>query len=114
SGTCVAGIRPEHLREPGEDGEGAFRVRAESAEWLGADLYLHFEVPAGTGEPIAALQRELPPESIRDGRLRLTARLGGERQVTSGETLDLALDPAGLVLFDGDSGRRIDSGPDPR
>jgi len=113
-GTCVAGIRPEHLREPGADGEGTFSVRAESAEWLGADLYLHFEVPAWTGEPVATLQRGSASQSMRDGRLRLTARLGGERQVTSGETLDLALDPAGLVLFDGDSGRRIDSGPDPR
>jgi len=79
-----------------------------------ADLNLHFEVTAWTGEPVAALQRELPPESMRDGRLRLAARLGAERQVSSGETPDLVLDPEGHVLFDGDSGRRIDAGPDQR
>ncbi len=104
---CVAGIRPEHIGEPGPSGEGAFRVRVEALEWLGADLYLQFELPAWSGEPVAALQRELGPELIADRRQRLTARLGADRSLALGDEIALALDPGGIILFDGETGRRI-------
>jgi multiple sugar transport system ATP-binding protein len=109
---CVAGIRPEHIGEPGRGGEGTFRTEVVAVEWLGADLYLQFEVAVPPGEQLSALQRELLPESFRDERLRLTARLGADRTLAAGEAIDLAVDPEGIILFDGDTGVRIYSNTD--
>jgi multiple sugar transport system ATP-binding protein len=114
SGTreVIAGLRPEHLREAtAEDGEtGSFRVGVEVVEWLGADLFVHFDVRAEGGRRLAALQQELDLDGGHDGVLRLVARLGAESAAAAGETLALAIDPEGLLLFDGESGERLPGG----
>ena len=79
----------------------------EVVEWLGADLFVHFDVRAEGGRRLAALQQELDLDGGHDGVLRLVARLGAESAAAAGETLALAIDPEGLLLFDGESGERL-------
>jgi len=113
----VVGIRPEHLRAaPGASrggGEGAFRTQPEVVEWLGADLYVHFDVPAQSGQSLGALQRELELDAAHDGHLRLVARIGTQSQAAVGEALELSIDPDGLLLFDSATGERMDAADAP-
>jgi multiple sugar transport system ATP-binding protein len=106
----IAGIRPEHFREAaGSDGEaGTFRAHLEVVEWLGADLFVHFDVPTQTWGDLGALQRELALGDGHDGRLRLVARIGTDNPAQAGKEMDLALDPRTLQLFDAESGERIE------
>jgi len=111
----IAGIRPEHFRAAdaalaGAD-DGAFRIRAGFVEWLGADLFVHFEVPAAGARGLAALRQELELDKTGDARgeerLKVAARIGGGSPLREGEEIALAIDSAGLLLFDGDSGVRL-------
>jgi ABC-type sugar transport system ATPase subunit len=62
----IAGIRPEHfLATRSQRAEGAkagadngdLRVRPDPVEWLGADIFMHFDIEADS-DPAPALQRE--------------------------------------------------------
>jgi multiple sugar transport system ATP-binding protein len=86
-GALVGGIRPEHFRLAEAQADG-FEVTVEMAEWLGADLLVHFR--AGTG---AAHE--------------VVARLDGGVRARAGDTLRLALAPESLVLFDALSGEAL-------
>jgi multiple sugar transport system ATP-binding protein len=126
----IAGIRPEHLEPadapetgaveiggaqaaPGPQTRSAvFPAVVELVEWLGAELYLHFDVQvagddAGTAATLAALRRELELSPSGGGRFRLVARLGPDRPVAEGDRVPLRCRPDGLVLFDPESGARI-------
>jgi multiple sugar transport system ATP-binding protein len=105
----VAGVRPEHLvsRPDGGKGEGCFRVRVEVIEWLGADVFVHFDVPAASSGRLAELQRELDLDTGHKDRLRMVARVSGDIRLREGERTDLYLDPRGLLLFDDRTGERI-------
>jgi multiple sugar transport system ATP-binding protein len=100
-GRLIAGIRPEHFRLAGGEATG-FEVTVELAEWLGADLLVHFCLEAGSGVEPPALNAAGSgrQESGRD----LVARLDGSCRARAGDTLRLAIAPAGLALFDGDTG----------
>ena len=110
----VAGIRPEHFRyvdkgatTPGK--ERVFNAQMEVVEWLGADLYVHFDVEAWTNPRLDALQQELELDREHGGCLRLVARVGTENAVVTGEAIALDIDPEKILLFDPKSGKRIDS-----
>ena len=107
----VVGIRPEHFSDTaGADrGVGAFRTRAEVVEWLGADLFVHFDIQARSGARLGGLQRELELDAVHDGQLRLVARLGSDSRAKVGDGLELAVDSERLLLFDAESGTRVDS-----
>jgi len=110
----IAGIRPEHFRNAAAAngdaaGEGSFRARPEVVEWLGADVFIHFDVQATTTSRLGALQRELDLDAAHGGGLRLVARLGADRPVREGDDIELAIDPGGLLLFDAETGARIGS-----
>ncbi len=113
----IAGIRPEHFhlvdRPPAGAAAGELRIRPDLVEWLGADVFVHFEVPAnGTGVP--ALRREQTTKKDDDHageeRLRITARIAGDAEARDDREITLAIDPEGLLLFDADRGVRL--GPD--
>jgi multiple sugar transport system ATP-binding protein len=119
----VAGIRPEHVGEavPADDAgndSGAFGARVELLEWLGADLYLHCDVLAQSdeaptvdrGEGLATLRRELDLDAARSGPPRLVVRVGSDTRVAEGDTVKLSIPPERLLLFDAESGERIESG----
>ena len=88
-GRLIAGLRPEHFQLAESGGEpNGFEVNIEMAEWLGADLLVHFRVGAGTGHEVVA-------------------RLDGGVRTRAGDTLRLTLKPDALALFDAVSGESL-------
>jgi multiple sugar transport system ATP-binding protein len=111
SGEVIAGIRPEHFRDAaGQGGGGGFGARVEVTEWLGSDLFVHFDVRAGASRRLGALQRELDLGAGHDGLLRLVARLGTDSPAAEGLSADLAVDPERVLLFDPETGERLAEG----
>jgi multiple sugar transport system ATP-binding protein len=111
----ILGVRPEHFTEASAvqttgEGGGVLRARVEVTEWLGADLFVHFDVRARTSRRLDALRRELELDAGQDGRVRAVARLGADTRIEPGDTIELAIDPSGLLLFEPETGRRIETG----
>ncbi|NBC15086.1 MAG: sn-glycerol-3-phosphate ABC transporter ATP-binding protein UgpC [Gammaproteobacteria bacterium] len=110
----IAGIRPEHFRVAGGSAQsteaGAFRVRPDLVEWLGADVFVHFDVAAqdNSAQAIAGA-RTTNEDGDTDGdtRLRVTARVASDTDVQAGAEITLAVDADQLLLFDPDSGLRL-------
>ena len=107
----VAGIRPERFREASDSDQsgGGFSASPEVIEWLGADLFVHFDVEAAAGGRLAALQRELELDAGQGGRLRLVARVGADSRVREAEPIELRVDPDGILLFDAETGERLET-----
>ncbi|MBK5940166.1 ABC transporter ATP-binding protein [Halochromatium roseum] len=94
----------------GEPLEGELNVCADLVEWLGADLFVHFDVEADCNA-VPALQRETTAQQSGDSagprRLRVTARIAADTEASDDAEIALAIDPAQLLLFDANSGRRL-------
>jgi multiple sugar transport system ATP-binding protein len=110
-GSLIAGIRPEHFLPAdaaGIDGETAsFAATVELAEWLGADLLVHFRSEAGGGAPLPALDTAAAARRRQNCGLDVVARLEGNCRARAGDTLRLAIAPAGLALFDARTGASL-------
>jgi multiple sugar transport system ATP-binding protein len=109
SSFVVAGIRPEHIRyvELNQTGPESFsfEARVERVEWLGAELYVYFDVLC----PKDCLN-EVWPEEIRDriranGILTVVARLDSSLFVGTGDRIALQLDHNNIQLFNPETGR---------
>jgi multiple sugar transport system ATP-binding protein len=110
-GHLIAGIRPEHfqLAESGGESNG-FEVSVDMAEWLGADLLVHFRIEAGAVAELPALATG--SETLRKhAACALIARLNGDCQARAGDMLRLALKPDALALFDAVSGESLTARP---
>jgi len=107
-GYLIAGIRPEHfqLAESGAEPD-AFEVTVEMAEWLGADLLVHFRIEAGAVPDLPALAADTGTDRREITVYNLIARLSGDCHARAGETLRLALRPDVLTLFDAVSGESL-------
>jgi multiple sugar transport system ATP-binding protein len=110
--TFVAGIRPEHLRDAAgspdaSDGQLRFTIRVDLVEWLGAELFVHFDAEGVTRESLPALPEDLDLEAARSGTLRLVARIDTASPAREGEQLELSLDVHRLHLFDPESGASV-------
>jgi multiple sugar transport system ATP-binding protein len=79
-------------------------VTADLVESLGADKYVYFSTP-GSGARSAHLA-ELAAESGL-GENRFVARVSAESRAATGQSVELALDPAKLYVFDGDTGANL-------
>ncbi|MEB3051709.1 sn-glycerol-3-phosphate ABC transporter ATP-binding protein UgpC [Mycolicibacter sp. MYC123] len=98
----VIGLRPEHLGDAGLlDADGRdravrFTARVELVESLGADKYLYFT-----------------PEEAADtsAENELVARVPAASKATGGQPIELALDPADMVVFDAASGVNLSIAP---
>lgn len=105
-GELVAGFRPEHLQlAVGERRAGSlcFEAQVDLLEWLGPELFVHFEVGlAGFGG--MALPRELGIETGDAARTMVVARIDPGCGVKEGEILALCIDPESVRLFDARSG----------
>ncbi|GAA3521510.1 ABC transporter ATP-binding protein [Nocardioides daeguensis] len=111
SGAVTLGVRPEAWRLVGA-GEQGFPVTVQVVEELGADSYL-YATPTGidptgidptgidpTGiDPTGSPGRDLVPQIV----VRLEQRSGLRR----GQQVRLAVDPASLHVFDGETGLRL-------
>lgn len=99
----IAGIRPEHLEEvPTET--AAFRARVDVAEWMGAEMYLHFSIDAdgfSSQVPDGAMKRDA------DGCVPMVARVDAASGAAEDVEIGLGLDPDHVLLFDAVSGERL-------
>jgi multiple sugar transport system ATP-binding protein len=105
----VAGIRPEDFRlvESGNiaTGELAFDVLIDVVEWLGAELFVYFDLKL----PEKSLQTSWPEElcgKIRENEMLLVvARLAPSAFIRKGEKISLLLDTRKIQLFNHETGR---------
>lgn len=94
----------------GEDETGsapAFAAAVELVEWLGAERYVHLDLPATAERWLAGAPEGLGLAATRSSGVRLAARIGGSSRAEEGREVRLRLDPAGLLLFDRETGARI-------
>ncbi len=107
----VAGIRPEHFRElaSGEEvptGAGvAIDVEAELVEDLGAETLVYFRPPGRAR--MADIEEAVPSELDQRVEGLAVARLGASARARPGDAFRLWLDPAGIELFDVDTGNNM-------
>jgi len=83
-GEAVLGVRPEHIRL---DDRSALRGRVYGVEFMGTTQIATFDTPEG----------------------QIKARLDADRRLRDGETVGLGFLTDRLVVFDGHSGRALDS-----
>jgi multiple sugar transport system ATP-binding protein len=107
-GPLIAGFRPDQVRAPGDpESQGlCFEARAEVVEWLGADVFVYFDVGlGGFDEPALPADPEIEPGD--SGRRSLVARFDPGAGVKRGDTLRLCLEPDRLQVFDACSGENL-------
>jgi multiple sugar transport system ATP-binding protein len=114
--TIGLGVRPEHVREAGGDGDtGQARLRGEAVlvEALGAELLAHVGITAqpllvedvleGAGDDEAAL----PAAAAPDGETTILARFDPDSRVREGDLVQLSVDTRRLHFFDLETSRSI-------
>jgi multiple sugar transport system ATP-binding protein len=103
----IVGVRPEHFEDATlidahqRSQSLTFGVNADLVESLGADKYVYFST-TGAGARSEQLA-ELASES-GTGENRFVARVSAESKAATGQTVELALDPSKLHIFDADTG----------
>ncbi|MEB3031331.1 ABC transporter ATP-binding protein [[Mycobacterium] nativiensis] len=101
-GEVVIGVRPEHLGDAGLLGDAqrgravTFAARVDLVESLGADKYLYFTPNEPTGP-------------VTDSEL--VARVPAASKAAGGQSIELALDPTKVVVFDAASGVNLSVAP---
>ena len=108
--SVIVGVRPEHFEDAAViDGYQrisslTFPVRVELVESLGADKYVYF-----TGSGIGAQSAHLAELAADTGVVgdQCVARVSRKSRAAVGQTMELALDTAKLVVFDADSGTNL-------
>ncbi len=112
-GGLVAGFRPEHLQladTESRTGSLRFEAQVELLEWLGPELFVHFEVGLD-GFGGTALPQELGIESGDAARTMVVARIDPGCGAKEGEMLALCIDPACVQLFEAGSGANLRAHP---
>jgi multiple sugar transport system ATP-binding protein len=116
-GGVVLGIRPTSLSlpEPHVNAEWPrMSARIDIVEALGAERNVLFTVdapPVTTEDVRAAIGGAGSPDEGRlladDRRARFTARIHGQQPIAVGETIELAIDPSQLHIFERESGKAL-------
>jgi multiple sugar transport system ATP-binding protein len=103
----IVGVRPEHFEDAAlidahqRAQSLTFGVNADLVESLGADKYVYFST-SGAGARSEQLA-ELASESGA-GENRFVARVSADSNAATGQTVELALNPTKLHIFDADTG----------
>ncbi|MDQ6617511.1 MAG: sn-glycerol-3-phosphate ABC transporter ATP-binding protein UgpC [Actinomycetota bacterium] len=108
----IAGIRPEHFADASLVDEHkrasgvAFEVRVDVTEWLGSQQYAYvpYEAPEEITRHLAELQQELDSEQVRT---QMIVSLDPASRIRDGETAQLWLDPARVLLFEPRTGDNL-------
>jgi multiple sugar transport system ATP-binding protein len=114
----ILGIRPSSFEHSATADPALPRVRVEPTvvEELGSETNVLFPIdaPPVTDEAVRAAASAGPDEEARlladDERATLTARVGGKREVATGEPLELAVDNTELHFFDPETGLALETG----
>ena len=109
--SVIVGIRPEHfhdasLVEVGNTDGAVVEAEVDLVEWLGADLYVHFQMDCPAGR-MGALPVELEHAAKDANRISLVARVDPSSRAAEKERLRLWLDASHLHLFDPESGENL-------
>jgi multiple sugar transport system ATP-binding protein len=117
-GDVVLGIRPTSLALPEPHttaGWPRMSARIDIVEALGAERNVLFTVdapPVTTEDVRAAIGGAGGADEDRlladDRRARFTARIHGQHPIVPGDTIELAIDPSQLHLFERESGRALE------
>lgn len=104
----VVGFRPEHLQlVRSEKKEGLyFDARVEVMEWLGADIFVYFDVPMNDfkGMTLPSGLNINSGDRIFHG---LVARINPENNINEGDMLRLYLSPDHVQVFNVNNGRNL-------
>jgi multiple sugar transport system ATP-binding protein len=113
----IAGIRPEHFEDVGvmrddDSREGArFSARVDRLEWLGSELFAHFDVEkeaSRAGSGLADVADELQDAGVRAEHEALTvARIDPASDVAESDEATFWLDTTRIHYFDADSGENL-------
>jgi multiple sugar transport system ATP-binding protein len=94
----VVGIRPEHFQDAS---------LVDVVEWLGSELYVHFQVGQDTDVAELADVSDLRTVDVPGASGDLVARIDPASNLRKGEEAELWLDTRRLLLFDPASGRNL-------
>jgi multiple sugar transport system ATP-binding protein len=118
TGDVIAGIRPEHFEDVAlvgrteKAGGVSFRTKVDRLEWLGAELFVHFEVPknrdSSTSTGLREVAGELREIGVREEHEALTiARIDPASEITEGDDVELWLDTSRVHYFDAETGENL-------
>jgi multiple sugar transport system ATP-binding protein len=107
-GPVIAGIRPEQFEDAAlvDAKSSVFEVKVDVLEWLGADLYVHFQVECAA-ERLRGLPDELERKAAAANRIAMVARVDPSSKAAENQRLRLWLDASQLQLFDPESGEKL-------
>jgi multiple sugar transport system ATP-binding protein len=110
-GHVIAGIRPELFEDAelvdAKTSEGAvFEAKVDVLEWLGSDLYVHFQVECAA-ERLRALPEELERATTGANRISLVARVDPSSKAAENKKLKLWLDGRQIRLFHAETGQSL-------
>jgi multiple sugar transport system ATP-binding protein len=108
----VVGIRPEHFQDASLVGDVAshgatFKTKVDVVEWLGSELYVHFEVGQDTDVAELADVSDLGTVEVPASSGDVVARIDPASNLKKGDEAELWLDVRRLLLFDPGSGRNL-------
>ncbi|WP_370323910.1 ABC transporter ATP-binding protein [Euzebya sp.] len=111
SGTLIVGFRPEHVEHASQvegDRGMAFSATVDVVEWLGSELYIHFQTEGQMTSELRELAEELELEDMGDEEgMTVVARLDAAAEVEEGDRTDLVLDTSKVLVFDADTGENL-------
>ena len=112
SDRIIVGIRPEHIEDASlvEDRDDHLRFSAtiDVVEWMGSELYPHFQTEGSQSDELEELAEELDQPALGAGdRAEMVARLDANSKAAEGEELEMVVDSDRVVLFDAETGANL-------
>ena len=112
SDRIIVGIRPEHIEDASlvEDRDDHLRFSAtiDVVEWMGSELYAHFQTEGAQSDELEELAEELDQPALGAGdRAEMVARLDANSKAAEGEELEMVVDSDRVVLFDAETGANL-------
>jgi multiple sugar transport system ATP-binding protein len=108
----VVGIRPEHFQDAALVGDAVdrgatFTTKVDVVEWLGSELYVHFQVGEGSDVADLADVSDLGTVEVPGASGDVVARIDPASQITKGQEAELWLDAGRVLLFDPETGANL-------
>jgi multiple sugar transport system ATP-binding protein len=108
----VVGIRPEHFQDADLVGDArphgpTFRIPVDVVEWLGSELYVHFEVgDTAQGDELPDVS-DLGTMEVPGAGGDVVARIDPASQIKERQEAELWLDARRILLFDPQTGANL-------
>jgi multiple sugar transport system ATP-binding protein len=119
-GDVIVGIRPENFEDASLVGDkeapgATFTAPIDVIEWLGSELFAHFEVEGSAADTLTDLAADLEKVAIGvsgEDTAEVVARLDVTSPACEREDLDLWIDARAIHLFDPETGQSLLTKPD--